>query len=134
LEIVLVTGTQGYSWSSPPQTPADEAKTDAWYFSQFLKLPFTVVVQETPFQRKPDGRRVGGMTDFQRQYPIVSRVLVGRDGRIYSLWVGVGSESQLDAVIPQALAASPKPLAATQPTAQPTAQPAAPSAAEPDTH
>lgn len=130
LEIVLVTGTHGYSWSSPPQTTADEAKTDAWYFSEFLKLPFTVVVQETPFQRKPDGRRVDGQIDFSRQYPLSSRVLVGRDGRIYSLWVGLEDESQLNAVIPQALAASPTPPVAAQQTTQPMTQ----SATKPDTH
>jgi hypothetical protein len=106
LEIILVVPTQGFSWSSPPQTPEEEAKTDEWYFFDYLKVPFTVVIEQTQFTRKPDGRLVPGPTAFGRQYPVGS-VLVGRDGKIYTEWVGLESESQLNAVIPQALAAQP---------------------------
>jgi hypothetical protein len=35
----------------------------------------------------------------------VGSVLIGRDEKIYTEWIGLESESQLNAVIPQALAA-----------------------------
>jgi hypothetical protein len=112
LDIVLVLQTEGFSWSSPPQSPADEAKTIAWYYYDFLKLPFKVVVDETPFTTKPDGRRVSGQIAFNRQY-VLPQVIVGRDGRIFTLWIGLESESQMRAYIEQALAA-PTPVLATQ--------------------
>jgi hypothetical protein len=104
LEIVLVLKTQGFSWSSPPQTPADEARAVAWYYYDYLKLPFTVVVDETPFTTQPDGRRVAGKIAFEQQYVLPS-VLIGRDGRIFTLWLGFISESQRNSFVAQALAA-----------------------------
>jgi glutathione peroxidase-family protein len=102
LEIVLILKTEGYSWSSPPQSAEDEAKTDAWYYLDHLQLPFTVMVDETPFTTRPDGRREPGQIAFQHTYPL-TRVLIGRDGRIYTLWMGLESESQMNAFIQQAL-------------------------------
>jgi hypothetical protein len=102
LEIVLVFKTQGYSWSSPPQSAADEAKTIAWYYTDYLKLPFTLVVDETPFTRLPDGRREPGTIAFQRQYPTL-QAIIGRDGRIYTTWIGLRSERQMEVFIEQAL-------------------------------
>jgi hypothetical protein len=108
LDIVLILKTQGFSWSSPPQTPADEAKTIAWYYYDYLKLPFPIVVDETPFTTQPDGRRVPGPIAFERQY-VLPHVLVGRDGRISTLWLGFESESQMDAFVERALAAPAAP-------------------------
>jgi len=102
-DVVLVLKTQGFSWSSPPQTPDDEAKTIAWYYYDHLQLPFKLVVDETPFTTQPDGRKVPGMIDFERQY-FPAEALIGRDGRIYSTWIGLESEAQLNAFIEQALA------------------------------
>jgi hypothetical protein len=102
LEIVLVLKTQGYSWSSPPQSAEDEAKTIAWYYLDHLQLPFTVVVDETPFTKKPDGRRVAGQIAFEQDY-VMHGALIGRDGRIRTIAYGLTSESMEDAFIRQAL-------------------------------
>jgi hypothetical protein len=104
LEIVLVFKTEGFSWSSPPQSSSDEAKTIAWYYYEHLKLPFKIVVDETPFTVRPDGRKVPGPIDFERQY-FPPEALIGRDGKIYTTWIGLVSESQMNAFIEQALGA-----------------------------
>jgi hypothetical protein len=106
LEIVLVFKTQGYSWSSPPQSAADEAKTIAWYYTEHLKVPFTLVVEETPFTKLPDGRRTPGQVAFQQKYR-PTQAIIGRDGRIYTSWIGLGSERQMEVFIEQALAQKP---------------------------
>jgi hypothetical protein len=103
----LVFKTQGYSWSSPPQSAADEAKTIAWYYAEHLKVPFTLVVEETPFTKLPDGRRIPGRTAFQQTY-MPPQALIGRDGRIYTSWIGLGSERQMEVFIEQALAQKPQ--------------------------
>jgi hypothetical protein len=115
LDIILMLRTEGYSWSSPPQTPSDEAKTDAWYYLEYLKVPFTVAVDETPFTKQEDGRLVPGRIAFEQQY-VLPEVLIGRDGRIYSLWLGFESETQLDAFVRQALAQPAPTMAATLPS------------------
>jgi hypothetical protein len=108
LDIVLVVGTQGYSWSSPPQSASDEAKTDAWYYREYFKLPFTVVVQKTPFTTQPDGRRGAGKIAFKTTY-FSRRALIGRDGRFITMVSGNESEAMLDALIQKALAAGNAP-------------------------
>lgn len=105
LDILLISKTQGYSWSSPPQEPADEAKTIAWYYRDYLKLPFTVMVAETPFTRRPDGRRMDGIIPFRTRYP-TPQIMVGRDRRIYTLYKGMGFEAEIEAYLEQALAKS----------------------------
>jgi hypothetical protein len=104
LDIVFVLKTQGYSWSSPPQNAANEAKIDAWYFREHLKLPFPVVVDETPFTVRSDGRRVAGQIAFEKEYGPYKQLLIGRDGRIIITGWQVGSsESVLRAFIQRAL-------------------------------
>jgi hypothetical protein len=103
LDIVLVLRTEGYSWSSPPQSPEDEAKTIAWYYRGYLNLPFTVVVEETPFTRQPDGRRVNEPTPFDTLY-LGRSTIVGRDGTIFTMAIGTASESQYNTFISMALA------------------------------
>jgi len=103
LEIVLVEKTLGYSWSSPPQTPEQEAASDAWYYLQYLKLPFTLIVDETPFKHLPDGRRVNGVIPFEEQYRN-QPIIVGRDGKIFAQWMGVETEARLDRSLRDALA------------------------------
>jgi hypothetical protein len=103
LEIVLVLKTEGYSWASPPQSAAVEAKTIAWYYLNHLGLPFTIVVYETPFTRKPDGRRVSGVIPFSNDYH--GMTLIGRDGRIRTMSVGLSGEKAITAYVEQALAA-----------------------------
>jgi hypothetical protein len=106
LDIVLVLGTKGYSWSSPPQLAEDEAKTDAWYYRGYFKLPFTVVVEKTPFTTQPDGRRVAGSIAFSDAYtPLTWKVLIGRDGKIITNGFDFDYDAQLDAYVQKALAA-----------------------------
>ena len=102
LNIVMVTRTQGYSWSSPPQSLENEAKTTAWYFHEYLKLPFPLVVYETKYGRDEFGERVDQPIEYLRQYPF-DRALVGTDGRVYTTGIGTQSESQLQAFIAKAL-------------------------------
>jgi hypothetical protein len=104
LDIIGLVRTNGYSWSSPPQSPEAEAKVDAWYFLDYLKLPITLVVEQTPFTTQPDGRRVvAGPNRFSAAYPMVHFLLIGRDGRIISTSFGFGSDAELDAYIQKAL-------------------------------
>jgi hypothetical protein len=101
LEIVLVVNTNGYSWSSPPQSPADEAKTIAWYFRDYLKIPVTVVVNTSQFTTSKDGRRVPASPLHDAGGPFG---LVGRDGKMFTVWIGTESEAALDTYIQAALA------------------------------
>jgi hypothetical protein len=105
LDVVLVAKTDGYSWASPPQTPEAEANTDAWYFLNYLKLPVTLVVDETPFTRDDVGRRQDQLIDFQKHYPL-NWGLVGRDGRIRSLSAGLFNDKMMEALVRKALADS----------------------------
>lgn len=101
-EVILIVRTEGYSWASPPQSPEDEARVINWFFRDHLQLPFPVLVQETEFRLLPDGRRVSQGIAFMSQYP-TPHVLVGKDGRVHTLYIGVGTEAELDAFIRQAL-------------------------------
>jgi hypothetical protein len=103
LDITAVVKTKGYSWSSPPQTPEAEAKTNAWYFLNYLKLPVTLVVDETPFTRDATGRRQDGLIDFEEKYPTRFGI-IGRDGRIRAISTGKDTEAMLDAYLREALA------------------------------
>lgn len=104
LDIVGVVRTEGYSWSSPPQTPDAEAKVDAWYFLDYLKLPITLVVEQTPFTTQPDGRRVvAGPDRLSARYPMTPAMLVGRDGRIITTSVGLNTDAEFEAYIEKAL-------------------------------
>jgi hypothetical protein len=100
-EIVLVVNTDGYSWSSPPQAAADEAKTIAWYFRDYLKIPVTVVVNTSQFTRTKDGRRVLAPPLHDTGGPFG---LVGRDGKMFTVWIGTESEAALESYIQAALA------------------------------
>lgn len=106
-DVILVGATQGYAWSSPPLSPAEESKVQAWFYLDHLHLPFRLVVQETPYTRKPDGRRVDDKTDFEQQFfgaPGTAEVLIGRDGRLLTARRLMHSEVELDAWIARALA------------------------------
>jgi hypothetical protein len=103
--VVLITQTNGFSWGSPPLAPKDESQTIGWYLREQLKFPFPVVVQETPYRRIADGRRVNGDMLFDMQYGAwgtIHRLLVGRDGKVVMM-NPMPYEDQLDAWIRQAL-------------------------------
>jgi hypothetical protein len=89
--VVLIAKTQGYSLESPPLEPADEARTIGWYINEFQRHPFTVVVQETPYRRIADGRRVNGDISFHRMFRggRPSAVLIGPDGTIQTMLMNI---------------------------------------------
>jgi hypothetical protein len=102
-DILLILKTQGFSWSSPPLTPEEEAKTIEWYYRGYLKLPFNIMVDVTPFTVRDDGIREPGQIAFEREYSLPSQAIIGRDGRIFSQWFGLESEAQMNAFIEKAL-------------------------------
>lgn len=113
LEVVLVGRTTGYAWGSPPLAAEAEANLFGWYYREHLKLPFTVLVEETSFSTKPDGRKVAAPSPFMTTYsPLPLRgYIIGRDGLMKSINYGFHSESELEAYIVRELAVS-------RPTAQ----------------
>ena len=82
LDVIVATSTRGYFRSQPMPSAAEEAALTGKYFSEHLKLPAAVAVQETPFSFRPtDGRRLNQQTSNNRNFfrgP--SAVLIGADG------------------------------------------------------
>jgi hypothetical protein len=107
LDIMLVGKTLGYAWASPPLAPEDEAKLLGWYYREHLQLPFTILIEETSFTTKPDGRRVATPSPFLETYrPAPLRgYIVGRDGTIKTFNYGFHSESELEAFVTRELGA-----------------------------
>lgn len=101
LDIVLVLHTSGFLWASPPLSTEEEARIIAWYYRDHFDLPFKVVVEETQFIKRADGRRMGERALFDRMYePIFATgVIVGRDGNVSTLNMGFHSEAALEAFI-----------------------------------
>lgn len=60
VDVVLHVPTEGYLWSSPPLSVANEAKALRWLFFEHLKLPFILFVDETPIAKRSDGRLLRG--------------------------------------------------------------------------
>lgn len=81
VRLVLMTSTAGSYRNRVEPDPAAEADSARHYFLDFLRLPITLAVDETPFSRKADGRRVDGQLLNQTHYARgVDAILVGRDG------------------------------------------------------
>lgn len=113
LDIVLVTKTNGYAWDSPPLDPEEEAKVIAWYYRDYLKLPFRIMVEKTEFVRVPDGRLIslsGGRPDFMTSHFIGKRrsylnlgtgYIVGRNGTVVSYFTrsSASGEPLADAIV-----------------------------------
>jgi hypothetical protein len=98
LNITIMSRTVGYIHDSPPLEPAQEADSIRSYFQDFLKLPVTVGVIETPFHRLPDGRRVNGPVPFEGQNVYMyGDVLADRSGNV--LVIGESSQAGLEAYI-----------------------------------
>jgi hypothetical protein len=74
LQITLVAQTQGYFRNRPPQTPREEAEAIRHYFLDNVKLPGALVVETTPFIKRPDPdrRRVNAVTADQAAYAITN--------------------------------------------------------------
>jgi hypothetical protein len=56
LEITLITETRGFALGTGPISPAEEAKKASEYFLEFLKLPVGLLMDESPFTKRSDGR------------------------------------------------------------------------------
>lgn len=107
LDIVLVGVTQGYAWDSPPLAAEDEAKLIGWYYREYLKLPFPVLVEETKFMRIPDGRRIPQKSAFKYIFgrePVWPGYIVARNGTVADLNDAFHSEAMLDAFVVHELA------------------------------
>ena len=102
LEITLMAKTVGFSPGSAPQLPATEAATARDYFLDTLKLPFTLAVAQTPFTRRPDGRRVNERVQFERAYLGSQMVIADRAGNTVML-ANNFNEAELDAFIHRAV-------------------------------
>ncbi len=103
LDVTIIVPTAGYTrWSdSPPQTPEEEAESVRQYYQDILKVPVSVVVEELPFTRKPDGRRVNERSKFLTMYHESISILTDRAGRVVGM--NFVSEGELNAYIRRAL-------------------------------
>lgn len=110
LEIVLVGRTQGFTWASPPLEAGAEADVIGWYYRDYLKLPFPVLVEESTFGQLRDGRRVRAHSSFSLTFDDRIRVgtgyLVARDGTVISLNMQLKYDPQLEGLIRRELARS----------------------------
>ncbi len=86
LDVVIVTGLQGFMWYSPPLTPEQEAPLHAWYFREYHKLPFTILVNRREMPKRDDGKVVRQMTQWERFFEngtLRNRgYMVGKDGTV----------------------------------------------------
>jgi len=106
LDIVLVARTAGYAWASPPLVAEAEANLFEWYYREHLKLPFSVLVEETSFGKRPDGRRVAQKTPFQSKWDPIepNGYIVGRTGIVKAVNYGFHSEAELEGYLLRELA------------------------------
>jgi hypothetical protein len=102
LGVTILTRTAGYIRDSGPLEPAQEADSIRRYLQDDLKLPATVAVQETPFHRLPDGRRVDDpMPDGDQMRPYdFGAVVVDREGNVMAL---ANNEAEVDAYLDRAI-------------------------------
>lgn len=102
LNMMVVTKTVGYLHDSGPLEPAQEADSLRSYYFDYLKLPVTLAVEETPFHHLPDGRRVNEPTSTSDVGLYgYSPILVNQSGQV--IIFGEGTETPLEAFIDQAL-------------------------------
>jgi hypothetical protein len=98
LRLTIVTKTKGY-WTrsgteTGPRTAAQEAAQDSAYYLNYLHLPVTVAIAETPFVTRPDGYVVqSAPVDYERDWINPpndggSLVLVDARGQILKRWDG----------------------------------------------
>jgi hypothetical protein len=96
LRMTVVTKTNGY-WTrsgtaTGPRTPAQEAAQDSAYYLDYLQLPATVAIVETPFVTQPDGYVVQRTpVEYERDWVDTSGsggnlVLVDPNGKLLKRW------------------------------------------------
>ena len=102
LSITFMTQTAGYLHESSPLAPAAESDSLRAFYQDVLKLPVTVGVEETPFHRLPDGRRVDDPVPLNaRNLYMYGAVLVDKKGVV--LTMAGQSEASLEAYIADAV-------------------------------
>ncbi len=82
LRILIVARTSGFFRSEAMDVPSQEVELIRKYYLDFLKMPVTLVVDESRFNRLPDGRRVAEDIPWYRAWPNDETILIGRDGKI----------------------------------------------------
>jgi hypothetical protein len=118
LRITMVTKTNGY-WTrsgteTGPRTTAQEAAQDSAYYLDYLHLPVTIAIQETPFVTRPDGHVVqSAPVEYERDWVNPpndggSIVLVDAHGKILQRWFGF-AESWVIAYLDHLLLGIPAP-------------------------
>lgn len=68
LDIVLVTQTRGYSIGSLVQTEEEELKSIENLYLKYQKIPATILVNKTSFNKLPDGRLIPILTPLMRDF------------------------------------------------------------------
>jgi hypothetical protein len=95
LNVVGIVGTVGYFKDLGPLTPELEAQELRKYYQDDLQFPGTIAINNTVFERIPDGRRVAQPTPNERAYRARSGavvILVNPEGVIKRVW-GVWDKS-----------------------------------------
>ena len=83
-------------------TPAAEADSLRRYFLGYQKLPVTLIVDETPFTVRADGRRMAG--EIANPYPMLGgAMLVGPDGKLLRVLDGIDPKGWTTLVVARAL-------------------------------
>ena len=99
LDITFVTDTRGFAPGTGPIPANEEAQHASKYFHEFLKLPVGLLVDETPFTKRPDGRLVhktSPIGELFNGWRMVNAVLIDAGGRIR--WLGAlssGSDKRM---------------------------------------
>lgn len=94
LQITYHTQTYGFFVDTAPASPYDEARYDSTYFIGELNIPGALVVAETEYSWKPDGRRQNAPTTNQQNYPATAIAFVDRRGIIK--YVAAGWQRSLE--------------------------------------
>jgi len=113
LDIVLSAKTAGYAPRAVGAlTPDRENEAIRDYFHDYLRLPFRLVVEETPYRKLPDGRRIDTLTAWERKYvmvpgvnseAILEDVLIDATGKIHVFNWGAWHEEIMELFIDQVL-------------------------------
>ncbi len=104
LDVVLLTQTRGYSVGSLVQTEEEELKSMEDLYFKWQKIPATLLVNKTTFNKLPDGRFIPNLTPWMKNFGS-GVLIVDQKGVIRWFTYGVyEAESQIDAYIESLLA------------------------------
>jgi len=103
LNITIMTRTYGFMGGSAPLSVAQEVDSIRHYYLDVHKLPVTVAVVETQFDRLPDGRRIDrAMPAEQTMLYQFGAVLADRDGKTVAY--GLSQEAAMATYIAREIA------------------------------